>query len=115
MAHTNFGMKAELSDSVDEVPWGLVSAFLSSLCLGHHITGPAYSNNLLVPSQYVVPSSFLFLLLLFSPPPPLHLCAFALPLLEGPFSASSHHKFLFFFQREYKQSPVRPLLALTSN
>lgn len=67
MAHTNFGMKAELSDSVDEVPWGLVSAFLSSLCLGHHITGPAYSNNLLVPSQYVVPSSFLFLLLLSSP------------------------------------------------
>lgn len=114
MAHTNFGMKAELSDAVDEVLWGLVSAFLSSPCLGHHITGPACPSNLLVPSQYAVPSSFLFLLLVFFLPL-LHLCVFVLPVLEAPFSASSHRKFLLFFQRESKQSPVRPLLALTSS
>lgn len=65
MVHTNFGMKAELRDTVDEVLWGPVSAFLSSLSLGHHITCPACPSSLLVPSQYVVPSSFLFLLLTF--------------------------------------------------
>lgn len=83
MVHTNFRMKAELRDTVDEVLWGPVSAFLSSPSLGHYITRPACPSSLLVPSQYAVPSSFLFFLLLL-----LHLCAFALPVLEGPFSAS---------------------------